>query len=78
MHTSTGAAARLALPPGRHLARLVTNLDRLHALDLRSNTPFQMDDVNTVRNPTLFAANMTLQLAAAAALPLGRADVQLA
>ena len=48
LQTPTGAAARLALPAGRHLARLVTNLDRLHALDLRSNAPFQMADINTV------------------------------
>lgn len=48
LQTPTGAAVRLALPAGRHLARLVTNLDRLHALDLRSDVPFQMADINMV------------------------------
>ncbi len=52
LHTPTAAAARLDLPAGRHLARLLTDNHSLHALDLRSNTPFQLEDLNKVWNRT--------------------------
>ena len=48
LHTPTAAAARLSLPAGRHLARLLTNPHTLHALDLRCNAPFQLEDLNKV------------------------------
>ncbi|KAL0028975.1 hypothetical protein WJX77_009213 [Trebouxia sp. C0004] len=48
LHTPTAAAARLDLPAGRHLARLLTDNHSLHALDLRCNTPFQLEDLNKV------------------------------
>lgn len=49
LHTPTAAAARLSLPPGRHLARLLTNPHSLWALDLRCNVPFQLDTLDKVR-----------------------------
>lgn len=52
LHTPTAAAARLDLPAGRHLARVLTDNHSLHALDLRSNTPFQLEDLNKVWNCT--------------------------
>ena len=48
LHTPTAAAAQLTLPAGRHLARLLTSPHSLHALDLRSNAPFQLEDLNKV------------------------------
>ena len=48
LHTPTAAAARLSLPAGRHLARLITDAHALHALDLRGNVPFQVEDTNKV------------------------------
>ena len=50
LHTPTAAAARLELPAGRHQARVLTDNHSLHALDLRSNTPFQLEDLNKVWN----------------------------
>ena len=50
LHTPTAAAARLSLPAGRHLARLLTDPHTLHALDLRCNVPFQLEDLNKVWN----------------------------
>ena len=50
LHTPTAAAARLSLPAGRHLARLITNPHTLHALDLRGNVPFEVEDANKVRH----------------------------
>ncbi len=52
LHTPTAAAARLDLPAGRHLARILTDNHSLHALKLRSNTPFQLEDLNKVWNCT--------------------------
>jgi len=52
LHTPTAAATRLDLPAGRHLARLLTDNHGLHALDLRCNTPFQLEDLNKVWNRT--------------------------
>lgn len=52
LHTPTAAAARLDLPAGRHLARILTDNHSLHALDLRSNTPFHLEDLNKVWNRT--------------------------
>ncbi len=52
LHTPTAAAARLDLPAGRHLARILTDNHSLHALDLRSNSPFQLEDLNKVWSRT--------------------------
>lgn len=49
LHTPTAAAARLSLPAGRHLARLLTNPHSLYALDLRCSVPFQLDTLDKVR-----------------------------
>lgn len=48
LHTPTAAAARLSLPAGRHLARLLTNPHSLWALDLRCNVPFHLDTLDKV------------------------------
>ena len=48
LHTPTATAARLTLPAGRHVARLLTDSHTLHALDLRCSSPFQLEDLNKV------------------------------
>ena len=50
LHTPTAAAARLTLPAGRHLARLITDPYSLYAVHMRSNMPFQLEDLNKVRS----------------------------
>lgn len=52
LHTPTAAAARVTLPPGRHLARLLTNPHSLYALDLRCAAPFQLDTLDKVWPPS--------------------------
>lgn len=56
LHTPTAAAARLTLPAGRHLARLLTNPHILYALDLRCSVPFQLDTLDKVCLSLLLSA----------------------
>ena len=51
LHTPTAAAARLSLPAGRHLARLLTDHHSLYALDVRCNAPFHLEDLTKVLIP---------------------------
>lgn len=62
LHTPTAAAARLDLPAGRHLARVLTDNHSLHALDFRSNTAFQLEDLNKVWNRTGLGVLVTFLL----------------
>lgn len=54
LHTPTAAAARLSLPAGRHVARLLTDPHSLYALDVRYNAPFHLEDLTKVLIPIHF------------------------